>query len=96
MSAPELKPVKGMVVLRFLEDDDEDSSADAAGVYSSSPEPSQEKTCLAQVVAAGAETNVKKGQIVLTRSYARNNPEIDDDTVICDSYCILAVVATTA
>lgn len=95
MSAPELKPVKGMVVLKFLEDDDEDSSADAAGVYTSTVDM-HEKTCLAQVVAAGPATNVKKGQIVLTRSYARQNPEIDDDTVICDSYCILAVVATTA
>lgn len=85
---PDLKPVKGMVVLHFLDDDDEPSTN---GGY---PSTEQEKTCLAQVVAAGPETSVKKGQVVLVREYARRSPEVGKGMVIADSYSILAVVAT--
>jgi|1185.fasta_scaffold00702_7 co-chaperonin GroES (HSP10) len=92
MAVPDLKPVKGMVILQFF--GDEDSVSDANASYGATPY--EDKTCLAQVVAAGPETNVKKGQIVMVRGYARQATKIDDDTVIVDSYSILAVVASTA
>lgn len=93
---PELKPVKGMVVLKFLTDDESDTDVSryASNGPSSPSPPERDRTSIAQVIAAGPDTNVKKGQVVMVRSYAREAPEIDDDTVITDAYCILAVVAT--
>jgi hypothetical protein len=90
---PDLKPVKGMVVLKFL-DDEEDSASDANASYGTPQTADRERTCIAQVVAAGAETNVKRGQVVIVRSYARSAPEIEPGAVIADAYTILAVIAT--
>lgn len=86
---PELKPVEGKVVIRFLE-----SENDGDPAYSGDgPSCERPETCFALVLAAGAKTSVKKGQTVLVSGWARNDPKIDDDTVITDNCSILAVVA---
>lgn len=86
---PELKPVDGKVIIKFLDGESDDDESQGAGDALSSDGPC---TCFALVLAAGPKTNVKKGQTVLVSGWARSDPKIDDNTVITDNWSILAVV----
>jgi len=90
---PELKPVEGKVVIKFLEGENDDDDGGTCGTCGCCPCCcDRPQTCFAVVLAAGAKTSVKKGQTVLVSGWARNDPEVDDDTVITDNWSILAVV----
>lgn len=86
---PELKPVEGKVIIRFLDNESDDGESQSTGNDLSNDGPC---TCFALVLAAGPKTNVKKGQTVPVSGWARSDPKIDDDTVITDNWSILAVV----
>ncbi len=86
--ALEIKPVEGKVALKILDEDDEDNKRQSMGQN----DDDWNKTVLAMVVGAGKGVPAKKGDTVLVRGYVKNEPKLDDDTVISDAYAILAVV----
>lgn len=92
MSAPELKPVEGKVVLKFLDEESDEERDKRLDSYSNAP-PDSDKGLWAQVLAAGAKCPCKKGDVVLVSSWARDSGiDLGDDSVLTDAYCVLAVL----
>lgn len=83
LSGLDIVPTEGMVAVRFVDDDDDDSTM-------SSGEPEYDGL-LAIVVAAGPKTSVKKGQIIVTRPWARDGLKVGE-AVLIDSYQIAATL----
>lgn len=90
MANLELKPVEGMVVLRFFDEDPDDDKPESS--FGNEAPDDYNKGIKALVVAAGAKVPAKKGQTVFVRSYAKNGADLGDGTVLTDGYCIMAVV----
>lgn len=93
---PELKPVENKIVLKFLDeetDEERDQRQNRYNAPSATVEP--EKALYAQVVAVGPKSDVKKGNVVLVRQWARDGLDLGDDTVLTDDYCVMAVVLST-
>lgn len=90
------KPVEGYVALQFIESESSaapESSRDSmVTAHPGEPGDDGERATLALVVAAGPKCPAKAGDSVFVRPYARRGTHIDADTVIVETYCILAVV----
>lgn len=84
-----IKPAEGMVAVKFVDDDDDADDA----TPSPTSEPVPYKGVLAMVVGVGAKVSgVKKGNIVVTRSYARDSLCVEGVHFV-DSYSIVATLS---
>jgi len=101
--ALDITPVEGMVALQIVDDEDEtEREQRLASRNTNAPSDSYNEAIVAIVVALGPNsksamgpkipTGVKKGSTVLVRKYARDGLRIDDDTVLVETYCIVALV----
>jgi hypothetical protein len=81
LSGLKLKPAEGMLLLKFVDDEDE-----------SEPLPEGDyEGCLAIVVAAGSKTTSKVGSTVVTDAWARDGRKIGGG-VLVSQYSILATI----
>lgn len=96
MSLPDLKPVGTMAALRLIGDSDNDEKEDEASARSPAGQsPEQESDIVYAIVLAlgpDVQKGVKKGDTVMCRAWVRDGLYIDDDTVLAESYCIVASV----
>lgn len=92
MTTPELKPVEGKIVLKFLDDETADEKRDRTSGYSQ-PGGTTEKGVYAQVIAVGPKSVTKKGAVVIVRPWARDGLDIGDGSVLTEDYCVMASVA---
>lgn len=81
-------PVEGKAVVRFLDDDKEETAnADSSAPYNESSEG-----LFALVIAAGKKVPAKKGDIVITSSWAYPGLDLGDGNCVIDGYSIQVVV----
>jgi co-chaperonin GroES (HSP10) len=74
----DLKPVEGRVVVEFDDSVDDDKEEAGAGRFAGDV-PRREVSddaVMAEVIAAGPKTNVKKGDVVLVSRWALSSPAI--------------------
>ena len=90
--SPELKPVEGKIVLKFLDEETEGEKRDRMS-GNMQPGSTSEKGVFAQVIAVGPKSVAKKGAVVIVRPWARDGLDLGDDTVLTDDYCVMASVA---
>jgi len=96
----DIKPLEGQVALELLDDgdDDDDTQPMAQSPGAVGAEDSYNEAIFAIVVGVGTKVNVKKGDTVICRPYVRNALRApgSKNVVICDQYCIAAVVTKPA
>lgn len=92
-----LKPAEGMLIVRFVDDDDDDDDDEnqtpsyGADAY---PESMPYEGCLAIVTAVGPKSgNVRVGNTIVTRPYARDGLKIGGGLTLIESYCVVATLA---
>lgn len=83
LSGVDIKPAEGMIAVKFVDDADDEAYE---------PEGFDNEGVLAIVLGVGAKTKVKKGDTVITRSYARDGTCLGDGVHLIDDYCILATI----
>ena len=89
MADQKIKPAKGLVLVKFLEDLPEPNTP---GKPNSPPE-SRNESVLATVVAVGREVEAKAGDTVLVRSWAVHDSLKFSDMNLVDSYAIAATIS---
>ena len=77
MATPNLKPVEGKVILKFLDEETDEEHQRRIGPHSPG-NLSQPKGVFAQVVAVGAKVPVKVGDIALVYPWARDGLDVGD------------------
>jgi hypothetical protein len=92
--ALDVTPVEGYVALQIVDDETEEERTARKANYSSGPSDSYNEALTAIVVGIGPKgpKNVKRGSVVMVRKYARDGLRLDDDTVLVEVYCIVALV----
>jgi hypothetical protein len=85
-----VEPAEGMILLSFLEEEDEEEKTGEHSANVARQEPDEDDPILAIVDAVGKKvTNCKAGDTVFVRSYARHGIEIGDSRLV-ESYCVVA------
>lgn len=92
--ALDVEPVEGFVALQIVDDETEEERKARIARNAHAPSQSYNEAIYAIVVGIGPKgpKGVKKGDTVLVRKYARDGLRLDENTVLCESYCIAAVV----
>lgn len=92
LSGADVSPAEGRVLLRFVDDeDDEESSRDKTGPALADSVPYE--GCLALILAVGPKTGtLKKGQMAICTPYARDGLKLGDNTVMTDVYNIVGTL----
>lgn len=92
--ALDVTPVEGYVALQIVDDETEEERAARKAEYSSKPSDSYNEALTAIVLGIGPKgpKGVKRGSVVMVRRYARDGVRLDADTVLVESYCIVALV----
>lgn len=88
-----IKPAEGKIAITLVDDDEDKKPRPMAGP-GPAPAPTESDDCvLGTVVAVGAKVpGVKKGDVVVLRSWARSEPRIGERLIICDAYSVLATI----
>jgi len=92
--ALDVKPIEGMVALQLVDDETEEEREQRIASRQNAPSDSYNEAIIAIVVGIGPKgpAGVKKGSTVMVRKYARDGLRLDADTVLVETYCIVAVV----
>jgi hypothetical protein len=85
-----IKPAEGMLILKFVDEDEEDEPAPSAEPLP----PIEYDGCLAIVVAAGAKTTSKPGQTVITNQWARDGMSLGDCMVLANQWDIVGTITS--
>ncbi len=90
LSGVTIKPAEGMVAVKFVDDDDDDTPAPGA-----SSETVPYEGVLAIVLAVGAKTSVKKGDTIVTRPSAKDYSLcLGENVYLINSFDIAATIGT--
>jgi len=94
--ALDIKPIEGMVALQIVDDESEEEREKRLAIRANgiAPSDSYNEAIIAIVVGIGPKgpAGLKKGSTVMVRKYARDGLRLDEDTVLVETYCIVAVV----